>query len=162
MKNMTSVWAWLSFKSVAHWFVCALRQLYQIPALWSGYQSETFHRQDGNDYIPRRQGKQLFKKSKISQILLTSQTHVIKGESRLYSCVNHLFLNVKFNGCIFIFSTSERRQNVARVSHRHLAMVGVFQSEVVSLRQVEMDADQVKQHFAGRALLGKKERIRLD
>lgn len=37
-------------------------------------------------------------------------------------------------------------------------MVGVFQSEIVSLRQVEMDADQVKQHFARRALLWKRKR----
>lgn len=60
--------------------------------------------------------------------------------------------------CLYPTRASAAFQNVACVSHRHLAMVGVFQSEVVSLRQVEMDADQVKQHFAGRALLGKRER----
>lgn len=43
------------------------------------------------------------------------------------------------------------------ISHRHLALVLVLQAEVVSLRQVEMDANQVKQHFTGRTLLEEKE-----
>lgn len=44
-----------------------------------------------------------------------------------------------------------------RRSYRHLAMVLVLQAEVVSLCQVEMDANQVEQHFAGRTLLEEKE-----
>lgn len=39
------------------------------------------------------------------------------------------------------------------VSYCHLAVVLVLQSEVVSLCQVEVDADQVEEHFAGRTLL---------
>ncbi len=44
------------------------------------------------------------------------------------------------------------------VSHRHLALVLVLQSKVVALRQVEVDTNQVEQHFARGALLEEKNR----
>lgn len=44
------------------------------------------------------------------------------------------------------------------VSHRHLALVLVLQSKVVSLYQVEVDTNQVKQHFARGTLLVEKKR----
>lgn len=43
------------------------------------------------------------------------------------------------------------------ISYRHLALVRVFQSKIVSLCQVEVDTNQVKQHFAGGTLLEEKE-----
>lgn len=46
------------------------------------------------------------------------------------------------------------------VSHRHLPLVLVLQSKVVPLRQVEVNTNQVKQHFAGGALLEEKNRGR--
>lgn len=44
------------------------------------------------------------------------------------------------------------------IPHRHLAMVLVLQSKIVSLGQVEMDTDQVKQHFAHGTLLRENNR----